>query len=185
MVVGTVCANRIGLPRDFMAQPLTTGDMDYCRKNQVAVIRWKDKREVNVLSTKYHAHTRDGGAQNANGSKEKKLAFHMLSLTLVQAHILRNKFLSAPGKRRWQLCDFAKDVCLSLVTRGGWLNEAQEGGDLVDRLLGKYFLVPIDMENSSATLAVYRCSARCYASFSRQIRLLFQSQHPFVHPTLF
>ncbi|RUS74560.1 hypothetical protein EGW08_017685 [Elysia chlorotica] len=56
----------------------------------------------------------------------KKLAFHMLSLTLVQAHILHNKFLLASGKRPWQLCDFAKNICLSLVMQGGQLNAVPE-----------------------------------------------------------
>ncbi|GFR80383.1 PiggyBac transposable element-derived protein 4 [Elysia marginata] len=53
MVVGTVHANRVGLPKEFMQRSLVTGEMDYLRLNQVTVIRWKDKREVNVLTTKH------------------------------------------------------------------------------------------------------------------------------------
>ncbi|GFR89026.1 PiggyBac transposable element-derived protein 4 [Elysia marginata] len=55
----------------------------------------------------------------------KKLAFHMLSITLLQAQILHNKFVKAAGKRQWQLCDFAKDVCLGLVRNGGKLAKLQ------------------------------------------------------------
>ncbi|RUS71513.1 hypothetical protein EGW08_020726 [Elysia chlorotica] len=65
----------------------------------------------------------------------KKLAFHMLSLTLVQAHILHNKFLLASEKRPWQLCDFAKNICLSLVMQGGQLNAVPEEGKPAYRYL--------------------------------------------------
>ncbi|GFR89022.1 PiggyBac transposable element-derived protein 4 [Elysia marginata] len=39
MVVGTVCANRVGLPKDFMHRSLAAGEMDYRCQNQVAIIR--------------------------------------------------------------------------------------------------------------------------------------------------
>ncbi|GFN97637.1 PiggyBac transposable element-derived protein 4 [Plakobranchus ocellatus] len=193
MVVGTVRANRIGLPRDFMNKPLATGEMDFRRQNQVSVIRWKDKREVNILTTKHlpemveHRTRTDVKmkptavidysanmcgvdlndqliAYNPMHRKTikwwKKLAFHMLSLTLVQAFILHNEYLKASRKKPWQLCDFAKAVCLALVMRGGQLNEAAEEERLVDRLSGRHFLVPIDEDNPRKRGSCHVCYKR-------------------------
>ena len=50
MVVGTVPANPIGLPKDLIQQPMNKGDMDFRRKNQLVAIRWKDKRDVHQQS---------------------------------------------------------------------------------------------------------------------------------------
>ncbi|KAK3789037.1 hypothetical protein RRG08_063753 [Elysia crispata] len=126
MVVRTVRAYRVGLPQDFMSKPLAAGGMDYRQQNKTLIVRWKDKREVNVLTSKHlpemveHCSRREVKmkptaaidytanmcgldlndqliAYNPMHRKTikwwKKLAFHMLSLTLVQAFILHNKFL--------------------------------------------------------------------------------------------
>ena len=51
-VVGTVRANRVGMPKDLRTN-LATGEIDYRRNNQVLALRWKDKREVTLLTTKH------------------------------------------------------------------------------------------------------------------------------------
>ena len=51
-VVGTVRANRIGMPKDLVQQPMQTGDSDFRRKNEVLRVRWKDRRDVFMLTTK-------------------------------------------------------------------------------------------------------------------------------------
>ena len=53
MVVGTVRAKSISLPKDLIQQLMNKGDMDFRRKNQLVVIRWKDKRDVHLLKTKH------------------------------------------------------------------------------------------------------------------------------------
>ena len=53
MLVGTVRANRIGLPADLHDQRLRAGDMIYRRRDRVMVVKWKDKRDVMVITTKH------------------------------------------------------------------------------------------------------------------------------------
>ena len=50
-VVGTVRSNRVGMPKDLVTQPMARGDVDHRRLNQVLVLRWKDKRDVFMVTT--------------------------------------------------------------------------------------------------------------------------------------
>ena len=57
--VGTVRANRIGMPKPLVEGNFRTGQMDFRRKGQVLCVRWKDKRDVNMLTTKHLPNMRE------------------------------------------------------------------------------------------------------------------------------
>ena len=100
--------------------------MDYRRKGQILCVRWKDKRDVNMLTT-VHLPDMRRVCTRAQGEKQKpecnidytsymsgvdhsdqmvscvplhrktvkrwkKLAFHLITLAMVQAHCLYNKY---------------------------------------------------------------------------------------------
>ena len=48
--VGTTRANRVGMPKELVEGPFRPGQMDYRRRGQVLCVRWKDKRDVNMLT---------------------------------------------------------------------------------------------------------------------------------------
>lgn len=41
------------MPKDLVGEKMKQGDMDYRRKNDVLRVRWKDKRDVFLLTTKH------------------------------------------------------------------------------------------------------------------------------------
>ncbi|GFO08496.1 PiggyBac transposable element-derived protein 4 [Plakobranchus ocellatus] len=51
MIVGTVRSNRIGLPKRLMNTKLAKGELDYRRKDNMVALKWRDKRDVTMLST--------------------------------------------------------------------------------------------------------------------------------------
>ncbi|GFN80196.1 PiggyBac transposable element-derived protein 4 [Plakobranchus ocellatus] len=69
MCVGTVRQNRCHLPKDLMDQSLQTGQMDYRRPNQVLAIKWKDKREGQILRTKHLPNMREDATRTERKSK--------------------------------------------------------------------------------------------------------------------
>ena len=61
MVCGTVRKNRQQMPRDLCDQPLDRGQMDYRRRGSVVAVKWRDKKDVFMLSTMHKPqlqHTR-------------------------------------------------------------------------------------------------------------------------------
>lgn len=54
-LVGTVMANRRGLPQDWRHQPLEKGEMAFCHRANLTACKWKDKRDVLMLTTKHGA----------------------------------------------------------------------------------------------------------------------------------
>ena len=61
MVCGTVRKNRHQMPRDLCNQPLDRGQMDYRRRGSVVAVKWRDKKDVFMLSTMHKPqlqHTR-------------------------------------------------------------------------------------------------------------------------------
>ncbi|KAK7097638.1 piggyBac transposable element-derived protein 4-like [Littorina saxatilis] len=60
MVCGTVRRNRVGLPKEMCAADvnLEKGAIDYRRKGSVVVCRWKDKKDVFMLSTMHRPSLR-------------------------------------------------------------------------------------------------------------------------------
>ena len=58
LVTGTIRANR-GLPKELISEKLSKGKMAFVRKNNVLIVKWEDKKTVNVITTKYAAGTVD------------------------------------------------------------------------------------------------------------------------------
>ena len=63
MVCGTVRKNRQQMPRDLGDQPLDRGQMDYRRRGSVVAVKWRDKKDVFMLSMMHkpwlqHTHGR-------------------------------------------------------------------------------------------------------------------------------
>ena len=61
MVCGTVRKNRQQMPRDLGDQPLDRGQIDYRRRGNVVAVKWRDKKDVFMLSTMHKPqlqHTR-------------------------------------------------------------------------------------------------------------------------------
>lgn len=54
---GTVRSNRKGMPKDLAAQVLTTGQSSYRRRGQLCALKWKDKRDVTILSSAHDPNT--------------------------------------------------------------------------------------------------------------------------------
>ncbi|CAG5033836.1 unnamed protein product [Parnassius apollo] len=53
--VGTVMANRRGLPQVWRQQPLEKAEMAFCHRGNLTACKWKDKRDVLMLTTKHGA----------------------------------------------------------------------------------------------------------------------------------
>ena len=53
VAVGTCMFNRRGLPKDFIRQKLSTGGVLACRRESLLALKWKDKCDVLMLSTKH------------------------------------------------------------------------------------------------------------------------------------
>ena len=51
MFVGTVQKNRRGLPRELMLMNIKKGESVYRRKGPIVALKWKDKREVQLLTS--------------------------------------------------------------------------------------------------------------------------------------
>lgn len=48
---GTVRSNRVGLPKDLAVEKLKAGDISFRRKNDLCALKWKDKRDVMILTS--------------------------------------------------------------------------------------------------------------------------------------
>ncbi|XP_012935902.1 piggyBac transposable element-derived protein 4 [Aplysia californica] len=51
MCVGTVRANRVGMPKDLVNMNLATGEVSFRRRQQVVALKWQDKKPVHLLTT--------------------------------------------------------------------------------------------------------------------------------------
>lgn len=54
-LVGTVMGNRRGLPQDWRHQILDRDEMTFCHRGNLTACKWKDKRDVLMLTTKHAA----------------------------------------------------------------------------------------------------------------------------------
>ena len=176
--VGTVRSNRIGMPHDLTQGAFVQGQMDYRRKGQLLCVRWKDKRDIHMLTTVHHPVMRRVRTR-AEGEKQKpvcnidytanmcgvdhsdqmlayaplhrktvkwwkKLAFHLLTLAMVQAHCLYNKHRRHHGKKTSQIIDFTISVCealddLSNTETNQNVGAAVDPNTTANRLTGRHF----------------------------------------------
>ena len=199
-IVGTVRANRVGLPADLAKKKMKRGELDFRRQNRVIALKWKDKRDVMLLTTKHQpvmmeAQTRTERKQKPVAVMDytknmagvdlsdqlisylplhrktikwwKKLTFHLLTLTMIQAQILFNKHQKAQGKRVMHLDTFVKSVCNSLATVPVGPREPQPGpstpapSSRISRLHDKHFLQEIrDSQGKKLRRACKVCYSR-------------------------
>lgn len=54
-VVGSVFSNSSGMPSDLVQQTMDDGQMDYRCDGQVVVIRYKDQRDIHIMTTRHAA----------------------------------------------------------------------------------------------------------------------------------
>ena len=52
-VVGTVRPNRVGMPKDLVQKSMTQSEFDIRRKNQILAVKWRDKKDVHMHTTKH------------------------------------------------------------------------------------------------------------------------------------
>ena len=76
--VGTCMMNRRGLPHHFLGQSLGPGQTLACRQQELMALKWKDKRDVLVLSTKHTSAMTSVSVRVRGGrrQKEKPTAVH-------------------------------------------------------------------------------------------------------------
>lgn len=67
---GTIRTNRKGLPKDVMAAELKQGEIAAQQKGNITVLKWKDRRNVHMLST---CHNHDVAITPGRNSKPKPL----------------------------------------------------------------------------------------------------------------
>ena len=172
--LGTSRFDRLDTPGELKtgAQVFTAGQMDFRRKGGVLCVRWKDKRDILMLTTVHlpqmkRVLTRTGEKEkptcNVDYSKYmkgvdhsdqmmsyapfhrktikwwKKLAFHLVSLTMVQAHCLYNKHQKIHGRKPMQFIPFCISVCSALVERATATSPAPAPPTPADRLQGRHF----------------------------------------------
>ena len=63
--VGTLRANRKGVPRALTTQKLRKGEIKALYSGRLMVLKWKDKKDVHMLSTIHDASTKEVGSTNA------------------------------------------------------------------------------------------------------------------------
>ncbi|GFR62085.1 PiggyBac transposable element-derived protein 4-like Protein [Elysia marginata] len=113
----------------------------------------------------------------------KKLAFHLITLCVVQSHIILNKARQLQRKRPLQLECFMRKLCLALAKEGKALEEepeSEEGvpvpstsGSELGRLTGRHFPVPCEENRKRGVCTV------CYEKLKKSgadAKALKQSQ---------
>ena len=150
--VGTCQISRREMPKTFLMQNIPRGSVVACQQGPILALRWRDKRDVVVLSTKHTPAmtTVSVRMRRGWGSKEKPMAvddynrhmagvhksdqmlgycsfnrravkwwikvyFHLLSLTLVNAHKVYVMQNNEPSSQSMALSAFLKAVIEDLV----------------------------------------------------------------------
>lgn len=174
-LVGTVRSNRVGMPKDLVTAQFKPGDVAFRRQDKKLVVRWKDKRDVYVLSTIHRPVMRKkrsrtetkrkptavidytanmGGVDHSDQMVAyhpmhrkslkwwKKLTFHLLTLTMIQAHCLFLKVRKEVGKPPLTLQEFVMSVCADLASQPDTepTGAAAPAGDGLLRLRDRHFL---------------------------------------------
>lgn len=73
MLVGTCRSNRKGFPKDLVAEKLNVGEISFRRREDVAALKWKDKRDVYLLTT-VHNPTTQTEVTTRHGTSVKPVA---------------------------------------------------------------------------------------------------------------
>lgn len=106
MTVGTVRSNRKGKPQDLKTVKMKTGESVYRRKGNIAVVKWKDKREVSVITT-VHDPTKTVDLQTRTQIKRKPDAVNNYSQHVIGGD-MNDQLLAYTPLRRHSLKWFTK-----------------------------------------------------------------------------
>ena len=74
VAVGTCMVNRKGLPKEFLAQSIPQETLVACRQGPLLALKWRDKRDVVVLSTKHIANMKEVQTKRSPFVKNKPVA---------------------------------------------------------------------------------------------------------------
>ena len=72
MACGTVKANRKGLPKEELKRRLDRGQHVAWGQNELMVLKWKDKKDVHMLSTCHNETAETGRVEWATGAAVRK-----------------------------------------------------------------------------------------------------------------
>uniref|UniRef100_H2ZJ97 Uncharacterized protein n=1 Tax=Ciona savignyi TaxID=51511 RepID=H2ZJ97_CIOSA len=180
---GTCMVNRKDLPQVFIKQKLKRGGAISCRKSNLMALKWRDKRDVLMLSTIHNNERSDVSVHTPGGrrlkskpvvvqdynknmvgvdhhdqmmayygfSKKsmkwyKKLFFHLISITTVNAHIVYNKVRLQHGNPKITLLQFieelVKELAMETTNKIGQKEQATSSTlqGPAGRLMGRHFI---------------------------------------------
>ena len=67
--VGTIRANRKGVPKQLIQHKLKKGDLKALYNGKLMLLKWKDKKDVHIMSTFHDASVKEVGRQDARKIK--------------------------------------------------------------------------------------------------------------------
>jgi len=73
VAVGTCMMNRRGLPHSFLRQGLDRGQVLACRKGPLMALKWRDQRDVLMLSTKHTPAMQTVSVKSTRGHRVSKI----------------------------------------------------------------------------------------------------------------
>ena len=145
--VGTLRANRKGVPRALTTQKLRKGEIKALYSGRLMVLKWKDKKDVHMLSTIHDASTKEVGSTNAPKVKPKVCCDYNDTMGGVD---LSDAFLSVyPSSRKRLKKYYQKQFrhILDMVVLNAHILYQKSGGvnarlpfilNLVEKLIEKY-----------------------------------------------
>nr|CAH7724533.1 unnamed protein product [Callosobruchus chinensis] len=115
-MVGTLRANRRGTPKNLMNSKLKEGEAIWKRKGKVVVSKWKDKREVRMISTCHkHEMVKVKTRRGSEKMKPKCILDYNAHMSGVDRADQMMSYYSSPRKTiRWYRKVFFHliDICL-------------------------------------------------------------------------
>lgn len=144
---GTIKKNRKGLPPSFCTKKLARGERVAFKKNKMLVLRWRDKREVHMLSTVHNNSTRVITKRNTSEVKpELAIAYcHTKGgVDLVDQHLADYPIPRKRGKKYYKKIFFH---FFELAIWNSFVLFRKSGGtdshldfrlNLIEKLLNKY-----------------------------------------------
>ncbi|KAJ8965739.1 hypothetical protein NQ314_003928 [Rhamnusium bicolor] len=100
---GTIRSNRRGNPKNVTSKKLNKGDHIWLRQGKVYVSKWKDKRDVLCITTKYHLEIIE--VRNSYGKIQKKpreISEYNMNMSEVDRADQLTSYYSSPRKSvRW------------------------------------------------------------------------------------
>lgn len=100
---GTLRSNRRGNPKKITTKKLRKGEHKWLRQGKVYVSKWKDKRDVLMITTKFHPEIIETtNSFNQTKSKPKEVSEYNLNMAGVDRNDQLTSYYSCPRKSiRW------------------------------------------------------------------------------------